>query len=85
MDTMIATQKQITARESRAAEIVRGRYDRVARFYDLEQAFEEPFVFGRPRTALWADAPTTGPNLEVGVGTPSACQLAVRGLAGTVH
>lgn len=51
------------------ATAVRDRYNRVARFYDLEQRLEEPFVFGRLRKALWADAPSTGSILEVGVGT----------------
>lgn len=53
----------------RAARTVRSRYNRVARFYDLEQLLEEPLVFGRLRKALWADAPATGSILEVGVGT----------------
>lgn len=53
----------------RAARTVRSRYNRVARVYDLEQALEEPFVFGRLRKALWVEAPPTGSILEVGVGT----------------
>jgi len=65
---MIATQKQ-DEKTDRAAQAVRSRYNRVARFYDLEQALEEPLVFGRLRRALWADAPATGSILEVGVGT----------------
>lgn len=65
---MIATQKQ-DERTDRAAQTVRSRYNRVARFYDLEQALEEPLVFGRLRRALWADAPAAGSILEVGVGT----------------
>ena len=66
---MIATQKQNTEHEGRAARTVRRRYNRVARFYDLEQVFEEPLVFGRLRRALWTAAPATGQILEVGVGT----------------
>lgn len=54
---------------SSAAGTVRSRYNRVARFYDLEQTLEEPFVFGRLRKVLWAEAPLTGTILEVGVGT----------------
>lgn len=66
---MIGTEKLPTNNESRAAATVRSRYNRVARFYDFEQALEEPVVFGRLRKALWADAPATGNILEVGVGT----------------
>lgn len=55
-------------REANAAR-VRARYNRVSRFYDLEQAFEEPLLFGRLRKALWAGVPPTGTILEVGVGT----------------
>lgn len=53
----------------RTAETVRNRYNRVARFYDLEQMVEEPFILGRLRKALWARAPAAGRILEVGVGT----------------
>lgn len=65
---MITGQKQ-DERADQAAQTVRSRYNRVARFYDIEQLFEEPLVFGRLRRALWADAPPAGSILEVGVGT----------------
>lgn len=58
-----------TETRDRETRTVRSRYNRVARVYDLEQAVEEPFVFGRLRKALWAEAPPTGSILEVGVGT----------------
>ena len=53
----------------RAAQAVRERYNRVARFYDLEQALGERLLFGRFRAALWATAPQDGDILEIGVGT----------------
>lgn len=65
---MVATRTPEQSRD-RSAETVRARYNRVARFYDLEQLIEEPLVFGRLRTALWRGAPATGKILEVGVGT----------------
>src|SRR3990172_7168208 len=52
-----------------AAETVRKRYDRVAPFYDLEQALGERLVFGRLRRDLWAMVPEGARVLEVGVGT----------------
>ena len=52
-----------------AAETVRKRYDRVAPFYDLEQALGERLVFGRLRRELWARVPEGARVLEVGVGT----------------
>lgn len=55
--------------QDRSAATVRARYNRVARVYDLEQKLEEPLVFGRLRKALWAEAPSTGEILEIGVGT----------------
>ncbi|MDE3096638.1 MAG: class I SAM-dependent methyltransferase [Chloroflexota bacterium] len=58
----------ITERD-RDAETVRARYNRVARFYDLEQALGERVLFGRFRAALWAKAPRDGDILEIGVGT----------------
>ena len=64
---MVTTQQ--SQPPDRAAETVRNRYNRVARIYDLEQAFEEPLIFGRLRKALWAQAPATGRILEVGAGT----------------
>lgn len=54
---------------TRPTETVRNRYNRVARFYDLEQMVEEPIIFGRLRKALWAQVPVTGRILEIGVGT----------------
>lgn len=66
---MIATEQPVTEGERRAADTVRKRYNRVARFYDLEQTFEEPLVFGRLRKALWKSVPASGEILEVGVGT----------------
>ena len=52
-----------------AAETVRKRYDRVAPFYDLEQALGERLFFGRLRHELWARVPEGARVLEVGVGT----------------
>src|SRR3972149_11882671 len=52
-----------------AAETVRKRYDRVAPFYDLEQALGERLFFGRLRRDLWARVPENAHVLEVGVGT----------------
>src|SRR3990172_1909024 len=52
-----------------AAETVRKRYDRMAPFYDLEQALGERLVFGRLRHELWARVPEGARVLEVGVGT----------------
>lgn len=66
---MIATERPPAENETHAAATVQSRYNRVSRFYDLEQMFEEPFVFGRLRKALWATAPVSGEILEVGVGT----------------
>lgn len=51
------------------AEVVRKRYNRVARTYDLTQAINERLVFDRLRTRLWAKAPQDGAVLEIGVGT----------------
>src|SRR3990170_4366186 len=52
-----------------AVEKVRKRYDRVAPFYDLEQAFGERLFFGRLRHELWAMMPEDARVLEIGVGT----------------
>jgi ubiquinone/menaquinone biosynthesis C-methylase UbiE len=52
-----------------ATETARKRYNRAARFYDVEQAIGERLVFRRLRRQLWAKAPATGSILEVGVGT----------------
>jgi phosphatidylethanolamine/phosphatidyl-N-methylethanolamine N-methyltransferase len=57
------------ATADRAAEAVRKRYDRVAPFYDLEQALGERLLFGRLRHELWARVPEGARVLEVGVGT----------------
>ena len=56
-------------RDSKAdTETVRRRYNRVARFYDVEQTLMERGIAGRLRRELWANVPT-GNLLEVGVGT----------------
>lgn len=52
-----------------AAELVRKRYNRVARFYDLEQALGERLLFERLRRQLWERVPRQATVLEVGVGT----------------
>src|SRR3990172_8549687 len=52
-----------------AVETVRKRYDRMAPFYDLEQALGERLFFGRLRPELWATVPEGARVLEVGVGT----------------
>ena len=52
-----------------AAETVRKRYDRVAPFYDLEQALGERLFVDRLRHELWAMVPEDARVLEVGVGT----------------
>jgi ubiquinone/menaquinone biosynthesis C-methylase UbiE len=52
-----------------ATETARNRYNRAARFYDVEQAIGERLVFRRLRRRLWAKAPRDGSILEVGVGT----------------
>ena len=52
-----------------AVETVRKRYNRVARFYDLEQALGECLVFGRLRRELWSRVPNDARILEVGAGT----------------
>ena len=57
------------ARTDPAVEKVRKRYDRVAPFYDLEQALGERLFFGRLRRELWAMVPEGAHVLEVGVGT----------------
>lgn len=49
-------------------ETVRKRYNRVARFYDIEQTFMERGIAGRMRKELWTRVPA-GNLLEVGVGT----------------
>lgn len=52
-----------------AVETVRKRYNRVAPFYDLEQALGERLFFGRLRRELWSRVPNDARILEVGVGT----------------
>lgn len=51
----------------KAADLVRARYNRSARFYDREQSMMER-VAGRWRKELWSKLPD-GSVLEVGVGT----------------
>ena len=57
-----------TSIDSRATEITRRRYNRVARVYDLQQALLELLAVRRWREELWS---WVGPGkvLEVGVGT----------------
>lgn len=52
-----------------AVETVRKRYNRVAPFYDLEQAFGERLFVGRLRRQLWSRVPSDARILEIGVGT----------------
>ena len=52
-----------------AADTVRKRYNRVAPFYDLEQAPGERLFVGRLRHELWAMMPEDARVLEIGVGT----------------
>jgi len=52
-----------------AVETVRKRYNRVAPFYDLEQAFGERLFFRKVRRELWSRVPSDARILEVGVGT----------------
>lgn len=65
----MTTAQNQSEKKGRATETVRSRYNRVARFYDLDQAIGERLVFRRLRRRLWAKAPATGAILEVGVGT----------------
>jgi ubiquinone/menaquinone biosynthesis C-methylase UbiE len=58
-----------TIQQSSDTETARKRYNRAARFYDVEQAVGERLMFRRLRKRLWALAPTAGSILEVGVGT----------------
>lgn len=53
--------------DERAANLVRARYNRAARFYDREQSMMERLA-GRWREELWSKLPA-GSVLEVGVGT----------------
>jgi len=59
----------MTIDTSSATEIARKRYNRAARFYDVEQALGERLIFRRLRTRFWTKAPAAGRVLEVGVGT----------------
>ncbi len=52
-----------------ATRTVHDRYNRVARFYDLEQSVGMGLVFRSLRRELWKRAPETGRILEIGVGT----------------
>lgn len=47
---------------------VRGRYNRLSRLYDAEQALPERMAIGRWRRQLWGEVPG-GDILEIGVGT----------------
>ncbi len=53
----------------RATRTVHDRYNRVARFYDFEQAVGMGLIFRSLRRELWGRAPETGRILEIGVGT----------------
>ena len=52
-----------------ATRTVHDRYNRVARFYDFEQAVGMGLIFRSLRRELWRRAPETGRILEIGVGT----------------
>jgi ubiquinone/menaquinone biosynthesis C-methylase UbiE len=58
-----------TIHTSGDTETARKRYNRAARFYDVEQAIGERLIFRRLRRRFWTKAPATGSILEVGVGT----------------
>ena len=58
-----------TRPQNAETETARKRYNRGARFYDLQQAAMERLVFRRLRKQFWAKAPAAGRILEVGVGT----------------
>ncbi len=58
-----------TTQLSGDTEIARKRYNRAARFYDVEQAVGERLIFRRLRRQFWTKAPATGTILEIGVGT----------------
>ena len=53
----------------RATRIVHDRYNRVARFYDVQDAIGMGMLFRRLRRELWDRAPRSGRILEIGVGT----------------
>lgn len=54
---------------NREIRTVHDRYNRVARFYDFEQAIGMGMLFRRLRRGLWERAPKSGRILEIGVGT----------------
>lgn len=56
-------------RTDQATRTVHDRYNRVARFYDFEQAIGMGLIFRSLRRELWRRAPETGRILEIGVGT----------------
>lgn len=60
-----------TARSERLLQLetVRRRYDRAARFYDIEQAVGERLLLHSLRGDLWRRLPAADDVLEVGVGT----------------
>ncbi len=60
-----------TARSERLLQLetVRRRYDRAARFYDIEQAAGERLLLRGLRGELWRRLPVADDVLEVGVGT----------------
>jgi ubiquinone/menaquinone biosynthesis C-methylase UbiE len=58
-----------TAHSEEETIVARKRYNRAARFYDVEQAVGERLIFRRLRRQFWAKAPAAGSILEVGVGT----------------
>jgi ubiquinone/menaquinone biosynthesis C-methylase UbiE len=58
-----------TIQQNGDTEAARKRYNRAARFYDVEQAVGERLLFRSLRRQFWTKAPATGSILEVGVGT----------------
>jgi len=52
-----------------ASATTRNRYNRAARFYDVNSAMMERLLMRRLRTRLWQKAPAAGAILEIGVGT----------------
>lgn len=59
----------ITIHTSGDTETARKRYNRAARFYDVQQAIGERLIFRRLRRQFWTKAPAATSILEVGVGT----------------
>jgi len=52
-----------------ASATTRNRYNRAARFYDVNSAMMERLLMRRLRTRLWQKASVAGAILEIGVGT----------------